>query len=67
MSIMPSFKVGELAQCTIAGKTWVCLVLATSPATHRGRSPLIKVQWVGESPRDLQVEHVEDRLLKPLQ
>jgi hypothetical protein len=67
MAIMPLLKVGQLVQTTIAGEVFVGLVLATSPATRRGRSPMVKVQWTGEPPRDYRVEHVDERMLKLVQ
>ena len=57
---------GQLVEVTIAGQRYMALVLSTIPAPRRGMSPMIQVQWVGDAPRDYQVEYVEDHAVKPV-
>ena len=43
---------------------YVGLVLSASRATHRGKPPMLKVEWVGDPPRDYPVEYVTEQGLK---
>jgi len=64
MAIMPKIKAGQLVEAMIAGEKHLGLVLGSSQATRRGQSPMIKVEWAGDPPRDYRIEYVEERLLK---
>ena len=67
MAIEPRHQPGELVECTIAGTRYVGLVLSTMRAPRRGMSPMVKVEWVGQTPRDYRTEFVEDHAVKPVQ
>lgn len=66
MAIEPKYNPGQLVEITIAGVRYVGLVLSANRATRRGSPPMLKVQWVGEAPRDYQVEYVPEIGLKPV-
>jgi hypothetical protein len=66
MAIIPKHEPGDLVETTIAGVRYVALVLSTTRAPRRGMSPMVQVQWVGNSPRDYSVEYVEDHAVKPV-
>jgi hypothetical protein len=64
--LLDTGKTCVIIECTIAGERYVGLVLSTRMASRRGTSPMVKVQWSGEPPRDYRVEHVEEQLLRPV-
>ena len=66
MAIEPKLQPGQLVECTIAGVRYVALVLSTMRAPRRGMSPMVKVEWVGETPRNYRTEFIEDHAVKPV-
>ena len=64
MAIEPTYEPGQLIEITIAGSRYVALVLSATRAPRRGAPPMIRVQWVGEPPRDYQVEYITQQGLK---
>jgi len=66
MALESKLKPGQLVKCTIGDTQYMGLVLSTVRAPRRGMSPMVKVEWVGEPPRDYRSEFVEDHAVKPV-
>jgi len=64
MAIECKYEPGQLVEIRIDGVRYVGLVLSASRATHRGKPPMLKVEWVGDPPRDYPVEYVTEQGLK---
>jgi hypothetical protein len=64
MALKAKYSPGQLVQITISDHRYVGLVLSTTPAPRRGMSPMLKVEWVGEAPRDYQVEYISEQGLR---
>ena len=64
MALYSKYSPGQLVEITIAGQRYVGLVLSTTPAPRRAMSPMLKVEWTGEAPRDYQVEYISEAGLR---
>ena len=64
MALYSKYSPGQLVEITIAGQRYVGLVLSTTPAPRRTMSPMLKVEWTGEAPRDYQVEYISEEGLR---
>ena len=66
MAIIPQHEPGDLVETTIAAVRYGALVLSSTRSPRRCMSPMVQVQWGGDSPRDYSVEYVEDHAVKPV-